>query len=132
MTRVGLRHSESQHGPCPGECRRRRRRGEIGEPQVAAFSRPGRRDIVALSHDTFSGAQCRFDAAHELGDLVMDRGTPTGSRETEAKADAFASEFLLPRIGVAREYPRGTWTQWETLIEMKGRWRASIQAVIRR
>ena len=48
----------------------------------------------------------RWDAAHELGHLVLDLdGAPQG-REREQAADAFASEFLLPESGVRATAPR--------------------------
>src|SRR5260363_170930 len=43
-----------------------------------------------------SAEHARFDAAHELGHLVLHRhGSPQG-REAEKEADTFASAFLMP------------------------------------
>lgn len=44
-----------------------------------------------------SGERSRFDAAHELGHLVMHRHSPRGFRDAEREAHAFASFFLMPR-----------------------------------
>lgn len=46
----------------------------------------------------------RFDLAHELGHLVLHRYSDGESQSvTEREADAFASEFLIPRASI-REY----------------------------
>ncbi|WP_419757134.1 ImmA/IrrE family metallo-endopeptidase [Teredinibacter turnerae] len=50
--------------------------------------------------------RCRFDAAHELGHLVMHcHGAPQG-QEAEKEANAFASAFLMPRRSVLANAPR--------------------------
>jgi Zn-dependent peptidase ImmA (M78 family)/transcriptional regulator with XRE-family HTH domain len=50
-------------------------------------------------------AQTRWDAAHELGHLVMhapdaETGAGSGQRDRELEADRFAAAFLIPRNGV--------------------------------
>lgn len=43
-----------------------------------------------------SGERSRFDAAHELGHLLLHKhGTPQG-RDAESEADSFAANFLMP------------------------------------
>lgn len=42
----------------------------------------------------------RFDAAHELGHLVLHRHSSPEGREAERQADSFASAFLMPRGSV--------------------------------
>jgi Zn-dependent peptidase ImmA (M78 family) len=39
----------------------------------------------------------RFDLAHELGHLVLHGDVPAETTAEERAADAFASEFLIPR-----------------------------------
>ena len=48
--------------------------------------------------NTFKSTErSRFDAAHELGHLVMHRhGAPQDSKQAETEADRFAAEFLMP------------------------------------
>lgn len=54
-----------------------------------------------------SAEHARFDAAHELGHLLLHRhGQPNG-RVAEHEADAFASAFLMPREVVRSIVPRG-------------------------
>ncbi len=48
----------------------------------------------------------RFDSAHELGHLVLDRHAACQGRESERRADAFASAFLMPRSSVLANVPR--------------------------
>lgn len=47
--------------------------------------------------------RCRFDAAHELGHLVMHKHGITEGRHMEQEANAFASSFLMPRRGILAE-----------------------------
>ena len=71
--------------------------------------------------------RCRFDAAHELGHLVMHRhGAPQG-QEAEKEANAFASAFLMPRRSVLAHAPRtATLT---SLISHKKYWNVSAAAL---
>jgi Zn-dependent peptidase ImmA (M78 family)/transcriptional regulator with XRE-family HTH domain len=74
-----------------------------------------------------SAERCRFDAAHELGHLVMHRhGAPTG-QEIEREANAFASAFLMPRRSVLARAPRAP--TLPTLIEQKKYWTVSVAAL---
>ncbi len=53
-----------------------------------------------------SAERSRFDAAHELGHLVLHRhGSPAG-REAEDQAQRFASAFLMPRASVLARSPK--------------------------
>lgn len=56
--------------------------------------------------NTFKSAErSRFDAAHELGHLVLHRhGGPQG-REAEIEANAFASSFLMPHDDLISQIP---------------------------
>jgi Zn-dependent peptidase ImmA (M78 family)/DNA-binding XRE family transcriptional regulator len=69
----------------------------------------------------------RFDAAHELGHLVLHRhGAPNG-REAERQADMFASAFLMPRASL-RAYPVRL-PNLETLKHLKKIWNVSVAAL---
>ena len=78
----------------------------------------------------------RFDAAHELGHLVLHRhggagadDTPTG-RAVEQEADRFASAFLMPPGSVRALAPR--FARLDHLIQLKKQWTVSVAALVRR
>lgn len=76
-----------------------------------------------------SGEASRFDAAHELGHLVMHRDDPIEGKVKEDEANAFASAFLMPRSQFLASRPVPT---LQGLIRAKGRWNVSLAAMIRR
>lgn len=61
----------------------------------------------------------------------MHAGIPTGSIETEADADAFASAFLMPRRAFSRDFQAAKFS-WNHVFALKRRWMASAAAIIRR
>jgi Zn-dependent peptidase ImmA (M78 family)/DNA-binding XRE family transcriptional regulator len=72
----------------------------------------------------------RFDAAHELGHLVLHRhGGPRG-REAEHEANKFASAFLMPRASVLAVAP--ALVTLDTLVKMKSGWLVSVAALAHR
>lgn len=72
----------------------------------------------------------RFDAAHELGHLVLHRhGGPRG-REAEVEANRFAAAFLMPRASVLAVAPR--FVSVDGLIELKEAWSVSVAALAHR
>jgi Zn-dependent peptidase ImmA (M78 family) len=69
----------------------------------------------------------RFDAAHELGHLVMHKhGGPT-HRSAEDEANAFASAFLIPPADLCARMPYVR--SLKDIIEGKKRWRVSAAAL---
>lgn len=74
-----------------------------------------------------SGERSRFDAAHELGHLVLHRhGAPNG-QSAEKDANAFASAFLMPRTSIIAYAPRnGTLQQ---IIAAKRHWKVAVAAL---
>jgi len=99
----------------------------IDANEVDAFSMwYGGRPFVFLN--TLKSAEhCRFDAAHELGHLVLHRhGEPHG-QEIEREANAFASAFLMPRRSVLANAPRLPTLQ--NLIAHKRYWTVSVAAL---
>jgi Zn-dependent peptidase ImmA (M78 family)/DNA-binding XRE family transcriptional regulator len=75
-----------------------------------------------------SAERSRFDAAHELGHLVLHRhaGAPQG-REAEHEANRFASAFLMPRSSVLAVAP--VFPNLDRLIELKRLWIVSVSAI---
>lgn len=77
-----------------------------------------------------SGERGRFDAAHELGHIVLHRhGGPTG-RKAENEANAFASAFLMPERTMRALAPRVP--SLAALLPVKKRWKVSLAATLRR
>jgi Zn-dependent peptidase ImmA (M78 family)/DNA-binding XRE family transcriptional regulator len=74
-----------------------------------------------------SAERSRFDAAHELGHLVLHRhGAPNG-RTPEYEANAFASAFLMPRTSLQAFAPRSP--TLTTLVRAKHGWGVSVAAL---
>lgn len=70
----------------------------------------------------------RFDAAHELGHLVMHKhGDPKENRACERDADRFASAFLMPSDDVRARVPMTVTTN--IILKAKRRWRVSAMAM---
>lgn len=71
--------------------------------------------------------RCRFDAAHELGHLVIHRhGAPYG-QDAEREANTFASAFLMPRRSVLASAPRIV--TLPSLVSHKKHWLVSAAAL---
>lgn len=108
----------------------------VGE-NVEAFSFwSGSRPFVFLASDKSSGARARFDAAHELGHLVLHRWIGPEEiedkdrlKQIESEADRFASAFLLPR----KSFPNEVYSpRIMAFVDLKRRWKVSIQAMVYR
>lgn len=99
----------------------------IDAVEVDAFSM-WRQDTPFMFLNTQKSAEhSRFDAAHELGHLVLHRhGVPQG-REAEHQANAFASAFLMPRASVLAHAPR--LASLDHLIKLKKIWNVSVAAL---
>src|SRR5260370_4308668 len=69
----------------------------------------------------------RFDAAHELGHLIMHRHTGSGHKTAEDEAHAFASAFLMPRADLLAHIP--VVREFDDLVKAKKRWRVSVAAL---
>lgn len=92
------------------------------------------RPYVFLAADKANGCRSRFDAAHELGHLVLHRNVSDlefAKRypEIERQAHLFAGAFLLPAESFAAEV--GT-PSLDTFLALKTRWRVSVGAMIMR
>lgn len=75
-----------------------------------------------------SSERSRFDAAHELGHLVLHKhGIPQG-RDIEAEADRFASFFLMPRVTILPY--KGKSITIDSVLSMKKNWKVSAMSLI--
>jgi Zn-dependent peptidase ImmA (M78 family) len=77
-----------------------------------------------------SAERSRYDAAHELGHLVLHRNGKANERDAERDANAFASAFLMPRASVLASIHNAA--SIETLIRLKHNWGVSVGALARR
>ncbi|MCB1467498.1 MAG: ImmA/IrrE family metallo-endopeptidase [Rhizobiaceae bacterium] len=99
---------------------------------LSAWDETAGRPFMLLATDKQSFARRQFDAAHELGHLVLHRGVTEEELERhfrliEDQANRFAAAFLLP----ADQYPLevseiGLWA----LERLKARWKISMKAQI--
>ncbi len=88
--------------------------------------------LVVLSESKGSPSRWRFSVAHELGHGVLAHGTESSSLDHEQKelqANRFASAFLMPADGFAREFLHAN-SSLSGLLELKLRWGVSIQAMV--
>lgn len=112
-------------------------RVQIPRENVEAFSFwSGGRPFVFLASEKESGARARFDAAHELGHLILHRWIGADEiedkdrlKEIEREADRFAGAFLLPR----KSFPNEVYSsRLMAFVDLKQRWKVSLQAMIYR
>ena len=89
----------------------------------------GPRPFLALSKDC-PGDRTRYSVAHELGHLVLHRGLDGRTQNLEDEANEFAAEFLLPER--AMRHTISSNLSLSQAIQLKKRWRVSIQAIVRR
>lgn len=109
----------------------------IANEKIEAFSFwRGDRPFVFLASEKLSAARSRLDAAHELGHLCLHRwvgeeeiGDPKTLKDVEREADRFAAAFMLPR----KSFPNEIYSpRLSAFIDLKRRWKVSIQAMIYR
>jgi len=79
--------------------------------------------------NTFKSSEhSRFDAAHELGHLVLHKhGGPQQGRKAEMEANEFASSFLMPEADVRSKIPRHI--SLDGIVSAKKRWGVSVAAL---
>ena len=95
--------------------------------EVDAFSMWRQATPYVFLNTKKSAEHGRFDAAHELGHLVLHRhGSPQG-RSADQEANAFASAFLMPRATLLAQAPRIP--TLEHLIQLKKFWAVSVAAL---
>ena len=91
----------------------------------------GNRPCVMVAYEKFAEASSRihFDLAHELGHLFL-HDESYAETVKEPQAHEFASNFLMPQEKYALDSPQ----KWHLgmFIEIKRKWRVSLQAALRR
>lgn len=103
--------------------------------RVDAFSqRMDGRPIVMLWATKQDAARSRFDAAHELGHLVMHPDPEPGNKTMERQAHAFAASFLMPADQILDELPTKAPTKRDQahLLGLKRTWGVSVAAIFYR
>jgi Zn-dependent peptidase ImmA (M78 family)/transcriptional regulator with XRE-family HTH domain len=86
------------------------------------------RPVVVLSTERNHRAAGRFDAAHELGHLLLHHDEEPGTHAVERQANIFASEFLAPASEIADLLPSRV--DWKRLMQLKATWGISMQALL--
>jgi Zn-dependent peptidase ImmA (M78 family)/DNA-binding XRE family transcriptional regulator len=116
-------------------------RQELGAKTLDAFSSWIERDTPTpyfiLGEEKPSAVRSRFDAAHELGHMILHyhigekelRNTST-FKLIEDQANSFASAFLLPEQTFSQEVFFAP--NLEMLVPLKSKWRVSIAAMVKR
>ena len=94
---------------------------------VDAFSMWRRNKAYMFLNCVKTAEHQRFDAAHELGHLVLHKhGGPRG-REAEDEANRFAASFLMPRSDI---FAHLTYVDTlDRMISFKKRWKVSLAAL---
>ncbi|WGY01804.1 XRE family transcriptional regulator [Nocardioides sp. QY071] len=132
------RHWDIPEGPFPPVVRLLENNGIIvvrlppeTDRKVSAFSSDaGNYPIVLLASDKADKARGRFDAAHELGHLLLHPDTEPGSKIVEEQANRFAAELLMPREQIIDLLPRRI--DWARFHELKRSWGVSLKALVYR
>ncbi|MDU3549057.1 MAG: XRE family transcriptional regulator [Clostridium sp.] len=107
----------------------------IDQDKTDAFSQKiDNNNYIFLSGNKECAVRSRFDLAHELGHLILHNNIEIDDFEDkviEKDADLFASEFLYPSevfLEEIQDYSLG----FERFIELKEKWKVSIQLLVRK
>jgi Zn-dependent peptidase ImmA (M78 family)/transcriptional regulator with XRE-family HTH domain len=91
---------------------------------------------VFLGADKESGPRSRFDAAHELGHLVMHRdidpkyiSNRTTFKVIEEQAHRFAGAFLLPALAFSNDF---SVANLDAFMALKPKWKVSVALMVHR
>ena len=96
---------------------------------IDAFS-VWRHGVPYVFLNTYKSAErSRFDAAHEIGHLVLHRHGVQKGREAESEADQFSSSLLIPRDDFVSIAPRIS--SLDQLVSIKKRWGVSVASLAR-
>jgi Zn-dependent peptidase ImmA (M78 family)/DNA-binding XRE family transcriptional regulator len=89
-----------------------------------------RRPFVILAANKGTADRSRFDAAHELGHLMLHPDAKPGDATVEREANRFAAEFLTPANAIVAELPRRV--DWRAYAALKLRWGVAISMLLLR
>ncbi|MGY2292442.1 helix-turn-helix domain-containing protein [Pseudomonas sp. SDO528_S397] len=108
--------------------------GHLKMDGVSNWCSLDQRPYVLVVADKANGIRNRFDAAHELGHIVLHRHISKEQYASnhallESQAHRFASAFLLPAQSFLREV---RWPTLDTLLALKPRWKVSVAAMVKR
>jgi len=110
--------------------------GELADRIDAFSSWRGSRPFIFLSNNQRSAVRNRFNAGHEIGHSILHTSVVKENLEKkesferiEMQANRFASALLLPAETFAGELLSCSLSY---LIELKKRWKVSLQAMVRR
>lgn len=108
--------------------------GHVKMDGVSSWSNLDNRPYVLIVSDKANGIRNRFDAAHELGHLILHRGVDSASYQAnygliEQQANYFAACFLMPETSFTRDIRRVT---LDDLLALKARWKVSVSAMLMR
>lgn len=103
----------------------------LDRADIDAFSVPfPHRPVIVLGGDKAKTARSRFDAAHEVGHLLLHDVEQAGTKQIESDAHAFAAEFLMPASVFGDLLP--TRADWRAMLDLKVAWGVSLQALMMR
>ena len=108
--------------------------GHVKMDGVSHVSVLDSRPYVLIAEDKANAIRNRFDAAHELGHVVLHANIPAAQYAKkelydllEAQAHRFASAFLMPPESFAQEV---IWPTLDNLLSLKSRWKVSVASMI--
>lgn len=112
-------------------------RAEAESAFIDAFSKiEDGRPCILLGNEKGSATRSRFDAAHEVGHMVIHSdvttkqvASPADLKEIEREANAFASAFLMPAAAFIDDLHIPT---LERMRALKPKWKVSVAAMLRR
>lgn len=85
----------------------------------------GKRPCIFLNTEK-SAERSRFDAAHELGHLVLHKHAAPNGLDAEKEANAFAGSFLMPAESMKAI---GRINSLDQITSQKSKWRVSVAAM---
>lgn len=100
--------------------------GRIDAFSISRTPRP----VVVLTQDKDDVYRHRFNAAHELGHLVLHTDALPGDVQHEREANAFAAEFLSPAHRLVTQLPARP--DFGALLRLQGEWGISIESLLYR
>jgi Zn-dependent peptidase ImmA (M78 family)/DNA-binding XRE family transcriptional regulator len=111
-------------------------RGPLGDASLDGLSVTLSRPIVMIGTDKGTAVRWRFDAAHELGHLILHShvaaeiaARPAEYKLMEQQAHRFAGAFLLPMGSFGEDFFAAS---LDAMQSIKPKWRVSIAAMIMR